>query len=33
MRRLRHASPHLLLFAYALLVLGAILAVGGLPRL
>jgi hypothetical protein len=33
MRRLRVARPHLLLFVYGMLVLCAMFAVGGLPRL
>jgi hypothetical protein len=31
MRRLRHAWPHGILFAYALAILGALLAIGS-PR-
>jgi hypothetical protein len=33
MRRLRIQRPHLLLFAYGLIVLCAMLVAGGLPRL
>jgi len=32
MRRLRSQRPHLLLFAYGLVVLCAMFLVGGLPR-
>jgi hypothetical protein len=32
MRRLRARRPHLLLFVYGLLVLCAMVVVGGLPR-